>query len=451
MIDSNRFRALGCALLVGALSATVCSAQSCLVPSSTYPTIQSAVDDIACAVVDVQAGTYVENITVTRATPLRLSGAGLGQTQIDGSAAAQATLSAQMTGVGSSLIVTDLPIGNGVGTTRAGGVDVIGEDSAGPLVLRRVRLTRNEGPAALQARRMGVALIEDSLFDRNVGSVISTSFGGDGTDYIIRRSTFEENTAPPGEGGITLQIGADLELTDSQLINNAHCGGVGATTGTFERLLVQGNAGTDCLVQCAAQLDVGVIRNATIADNLAAGLCTVGPRLIVENTTISGNRSNGVVQAGGFDQSFPVGPFTIFRNVTLVNNTAASGVGGIRVHMGSLVLAGSIVAGNAGVQCLDFPDGPGVITSFDYNLDSDGTCFLTAPNDLPSIVDPRIGALQDNGGGLPTHALLEDSPAVDAAASDVGLTCASTDQRGTARPQGLACDIGAFELEQPQR
>jgi len=24
-------------------------------------------------------------------------------------------------------------------------------------------------------------------------------------------------------------------------------------------------------------------------------------------------------------------------------------------------------------------------------------------------------------------------------------TCAATDQRGVARPQGLACDIGAFE------
>ena len=50
--------------------------------------------------------------------------------------------------------------------------------------------------------------------------------------------------------------------------------------------------------------------------------------------------------------------------------------------------------------------------------------------------------LQDNGGATPTHALLPDSPAIDAAAS---LNCPPTDQRGVARPQGPRCDIGAFE------
>lgn len=42
-----------------------------------------------------------------------------------------------------------------------------------------------------------------------------------------------------------------------------------------------------------------------------------------------------------------------------------------------------------------------------------------------------------------THALVSGSPAVDAAPSGP-----ATDQRGVARPQGPAFDIGAFELEQ---
>jgi len=60
------------------------------------------------------------------------------------------------------------------------------------------------------------------------------------------------------------------------------------------------------------------------------------------------------------------------------------------------------------------------------------------------LVDPQLEPLADNGGSTRTHALLPDSVAVDAA-SDCG---ASIDQRGIARPQGSACDIGAFELEQ---
>ena len=49
-----------------------------------------------------------------------------------------------------------------------------------------------------------------------------------------------------------------------------------------------------------------------------------------------------------------------------------------------------------------------------------------------------------------THALLPGSPAIDAVPlpSCTGLTGAAltTDQRATSRPQGPACDIGAFEL-----
>ena len=64
--------------------------------------------------------------------------------------------------------------------------------------------------------------------------------------------------------------------------------------------------------------------------------------------------------------------------------------------------------------------------------------------------------LQDNGGPTPTHALLPGSPAIgaiptaDCTWDDDGDPLTSegpllTDQRGIARPQGSACDIGAFE------
>jgi hypothetical protein len=83
------------------------------------------------------------------------------------------------------------------------------------------------------------------------------------------------------------------------------------------------------------------------------------------------------------------------------------------------------------------------ITSLGYNLDSDGTCGLSGNGDI-SDADPLIGQIQDNGGPTWTHALLTNSPAIDA----IPLTdcLVNTDQRGILRPQGLGCDIGAYEL-----
>ena len=61
------------------------------------------------------------------------------------------------------------------------------------------------------------------------------------------------------------------------------------------------------------------------------------------------------------------------------------------------------------------------------------------------FLDPLLGPLQDNGGPTFTHALLPGSPAIDHIPAE---NCeVTTDQRGVARPQGAACDIGAYELE----
>src|SRR3712207_569223 len=67
----------GSVLLVAAPAA----AATCTVPSASYPTIQSAVNDTSCDVVDVAAGVYAENVTIGR--KLVLNGAGMGVTTID--------------------------------------------------------------------------------------------------------------------------------------------------------------------------------------------------------------------------------------------------------------------------------------------------------------------------------------------------------------------------------
>jgi hypothetical protein len=77
---------------------------------------------------------------------------------------------------------------------------------------------------------------------------------------------------------------------------------------------------------------------------------------------------------------------------------------------------------------------------------NDVTCFAgkSAPSQTGDIQfrDPLLKPLAAYGGLTMTMAIPADSPARDA-----GSGCPPTDQRGVARPQLNACDLGAFELQ----
>jgi hypothetical protein len=67
---------------------------------------------------------------------------------------------------------------------------------------------------------------------------------------------------------------------------------------------------------------------------------------------------------------------------------------------------------------------------------------------LSAILDTTLA---NHGGPTKTLTLVPGSPAVDAVptaqCTDVDGHPLATDQRGVTRPQGPACDIGAFALE----
>ena len=94
---------------------------------------------------------------------------------------------------------------------------------------------------------------------------------------------------------------------------------------------------------------------------------------------------------------------------------------------------GVLLAGNAGGNC-----GGTALASTGFDLSGDTTC-AGIPNAALTL-----GALGDNGGPTQTQALPAGSPAIDAGGSGAN-GCPPTDQRGVARPQGAACDIGAYE------
>ena len=132
-------------------------------------------------------------------------------------------------------------------------------------------------------------------------------------------------------------------------------------------------------------------------------------------------------------------------NSTLSGNIAYAGISGI-VNYGPATLKNTIVANSpSDGQCGGTNGVP--ITDGGYNLDSGTSCGFGTANNSLSGVDPMLGVLADNGGPTKTHALLEGSPAIDKGNS-FGAT---TDQRGVARPQGAAPDIGAFEVEDTKK
>jgi hypothetical protein len=133
---------------------------------------------------------------------------------------------------------------------------------------------------------------------------------------------------------------------------------------------------------------------------------------------------------------------TVTGNVAPSFAGAAIFVGTFTGANATLTLASSVVGPNQDFGCFVGPFGSGtvILASAGHNVFTDGSCN-PAPTDQ-IVGDSGLGPLDDNGGPTLTHAVLPGSPALDAAAS---ATCPARDQRGTPRPQGAECDVGAFE------
>lgn len=207
--------------------------------------------------------------------------------------------------------------------------------------------------------------------------------------------------------------------------------------------------------------------NSTISGNTSnsnvggsGGLYNNGT-MTVANSTISGNSApTGNNNGGGFRSE--LGNTTI-TNSTIANNSAAgaNSAGGVFRSDGTVTIRSSIIAGNNNATQPDVVASGGTgITSSGFNLIGNrgtvafgGTSDQAGGNGNP-ILNPLLGALQNNGGPTLTHALLFGSTALDAGTGS-GL---ATDQRGSGfnRIVDLSgnmarfddgADIGAYEAQ----
>ena len=305
-------------------------------------------------------------------------------------------------------------------------------------------------------------------------TVNSTNHPGSGgcnaTECTLKEAINRANFNGVGDTiGFTSGLSGEIELTAASggfvILNDTPAvdvrivgpGGRGVTidgNGMARPLNIQGLAN--------AAIEGLTIKNGVSGRESGGGIYNAGT-LRLTNSTVSGNSAFN----GGGIFNFHTGTLTL-TNSTVSGNSATDAAGGIS-NFGTINVSNSTISGNSatvaysGIYNEDTatlkntivanspsPGGNcgGGITDGGYNLDSDGSCgFGTTNHSLSGTMDnplnPQLGPLANNGGPTKTHALLAGSPAINKGNSFE----ATTDQRGVARPQGAAPDIGAFEVD----
>lgn len=296
-----------------------------------------------------------------------------------------------------------------------------------------------------------------------------------GALYVFN-TYMSENSARHG-GGI-YNAGAVLVVTDSTIDGNTSVGrgagvdnqGTANSSQLIERTIISNNTGgfgvynqspsTDTLMIVSSHIfqnQGGVQNNAgsviidatTIALNaltgsgtLGGGIGNFGSSMLINNSTISGNSA---AVGGGI---YSLGNNTAIVSSTITQNSAvgsgSNGVGGGVFAAREVSVWNTIIAGNTATNYAQ--DVRLAVISLGYNLigtttwstgwiDSD----LTGTDNDP--LDARLAGLAFNGGFGPTHAMLADSPALQAGDESLGGTF---DQDGNIRPTPPS--IGATEV-----
>ena len=273
----------------------------------------------------------------------------------------------------------------------------------------------------------------------------------DQSDVDLHGVRFRGNSAANEGGGMSVTDGSDVIGRDLEFDSNKVRGEAGGDAGGAAY-----NAGGMILLQSlfvnneggragGIHNDEGAIMfldNVTVSGNRGrsssgsvGGILSAGSASIV-STTVTDNEGSGLSGAGGLLLSGTGLPSTSSGNSLYANNFRRNGNSLIRSDCKGDFEAGSYFnLVQAGDNC-DTPQGP-------------STWILG--------VDARLLPLADNGGPTRTHALREDSPAIDTGfvfgpdRVEVDI-CFLTDQRGIPRPQTLfsetssgICDIGAYE------
>ena len=294
------------------------------------------------------------------------------------------------------------------------------------------------------------------LITENVGGGIFSQFGGE-----LDACTVTHNTASGSGGGIISTGGiqgvrrelrsADLELVSSLVSGNTSSGSGGGiyvggratlTNSTVSNNTAGASGGGIAIktIYSATRsgyfvIGTATLNSSTISDNQSQG--TGGGidarRVILDSSTISSNRGsigggvyshndatisdstitgnvafNGITGGlwNGDNQSFPGRTYTdpsvvVIERSIIAGNTASAGSPDLRPGGGTLTVTSSLIGDNAGSTLAEA-----------QMFNAQGNLIGSAAGG--GVIDPRLAPLANNGGPTQTHALLPDSPAIDA-------------------------------------
>lgn len=375
------------------------TAESACTSGATGCTLRAAITDAnsnAGSTISVQAGTYTLLVgLLTLSANTTIFGADSSTTIIDGNSATQVLV----INSGVTASISDVTIRNAKTTATDGAaIKNNGSLTVSDSVFSS-NTTSNGGGGAISSP--GTLTISDSTFTNNTytgsaccggGAVIN---GGSGT-MTVTGSTFTGNSAPNATfgGGAIFQGGGSGSITGSSITGNSTKSSGGGV--------------------------------------LNFGSLTITNSTIAENTAASGG---GIFQNSGT---------LILSYSTIGKNIAGSGVN-LANASGSVVAGGTILAmgSGGGATCSG-----NAVTDNGFNLSSDNSCGFSVGNQSLPASNPEFGSLGNYGGTNDTLPLLSNSPAIDAGGTSTD-GCPGSDQRGASRPEGLACDIGAYEAFAP--
>jgi filamentous hemagglutinin family protein len=345
---------------------------------------------------------------------------------------------------GSTLLGNATTVNVGTGGTVQNGVDVA---AAGGTVNLAVATYTLAGTVAINKNLTlnGASAASTTVSGNNAFRVFEIT----GTSVALRNLSIINGLAAGG-GGIRYTGIGTLDISNTNISNNQSNtgndgGGIRVNSGTLN--LTNSTVSANTITNVSGNGGGIGIRPGAVAN--------------ISNTTISGNRTIGV--GGGINVNN--GTLNIF-NSTIYNNTAGDLVlandavvpygGGIANSNGNVTVKNTIVAGNniiLGITPNTGIDVSGTFTDLSGNLvgkNNGSTGFTNGVQGsivgtIANPINPQLAPLANYGGVTQTHALIANSPALDAgnnANAPVG-----NDQRGATRIFGSAVDIGAFESQ----
>jgi hypothetical protein len=275
---------------------------------------------------------------------------------------------------------------------------------------------------------------------------ISFGYGGgmynDGSSPKLTNVTFSSNTTVNNGGGMFNKNSSKPVLTDV----------------TFQGNSVSSH-GAGIYNDNSSPTLINVAFNNNSASGYSGGIYDTSSNPTLTDVTFSVNSG----AYGGGMYNYTSSP--VLKDVTFNTNVASIG-GGVYNYSSSPTLTNATFSANTASlsgPAMDNESGssPFIYDSIFWN-DSSGEIWNTSPgltiaNSIVAggcpggstcsnvfNVIPILGPLQNNGGFTKTMALGAGSAAIDAGNN---ATCAPKDQRGIARPQGAACDMGAYEVK----